>query len=65
MAVRNAHCGQLFGILHRNGAKADSVDELKYGSVCPDPQGKCPYRDKRESGAEAKHPQSVTKILPQ
>ena len=38
MAVGDAHRGQLFGILHRNGAKADGVDELKNGGIGADPE---------------------------
>ena len=65
MAIRYAHGGQFFGILHGDSAKADGVDELKNGGIGPDAQGERQDRDQGKPWTEAKRPQAIPQVLPQ
>jgi hypothetical protein len=64
MAVCNPDGSQLLGVLDRNGAQADGVDELKDGGIGTDTESEGEDGDEGETGTETKKPESMAKVAP-
>src|SRR6266404_9768447 len=65
VAVRNPDGAQLLGVLDRNGAQADGINELEDGSVGSDTESEGEDGDESEAGTKAKKPQSMAKVAPE
>src|SRR5260370_492859 len=65
MAVRDPDGPQLLGVLDRNGAQADGVNELEDSGVGADAERKGEDGDDGKAGTEAKKTESVAKVLPE
>jgi len=53
------------GVLDRNSAEADGIDELEDGGIGTDAEGEGKDRDDGEAGTKAKKSESVAKVLPE
>src|SRR5436853_4286068 len=65
MTVANADSAQLLGILDRNGAEANGVNELEDGGVGADAEGQGEDGNDGKTGTQAKKAKGVAKALPE